>query len=211
MVDEHYRGSGLGKYIFTEVVSQKAKEFLTNALDVDTPKVIYGVEVNDVTKLTLREALLDMDGAKMLPYARERFWNKCGFKKLDFGGYIQLKLRQELKPLRMLYFIAGWDQGKIPSILASYLIESHAILCLNKQMGLDEDDSRILEDMRNELLSAHEVKMLPPVKSTQDTALLAAMVQASSQNLSPEDNLVEDVLRGYDDKILGLMTEMNRL
>ena len=58
-------------------------------------------------------------------------------------------------------FIAGWEKPQMPSDLASFLVNMHSVLCLNKQRGLDKDDQAILDGMNNFFLHNSKIEFEP--------------------------------------------------
>ncbi|MGA2411329.1 MAG: hypothetical protein ABSG46_13190 [Candidatus Binataceae bacterium] len=194
MVDENYRRTGLGKYIATELVPHTAEAFLSSR-GIYNARIIAGAEINDVRKLTLEEALSDIERTELMPNARRAFWGNCGYKPLDWPDYAQLKLRKELEPFAALdLFIAGWKKPEVPSELVQFLVDYHAQFCLNKQQGLDEGDrgdlKRMSESLARKLLIGFQTV---PEHRTADSSLLAAMRRAAYDNV-PAHKLVQEIL-----------------
>lgn len=198
MVDENYRGVGLGRYLVQEVIPRTAKDILSTPT---IPRLLGGAEVNDITKLTVKEALSDITGAETMPAARQTFWNKQGFFPTTFDDYSQIKLREELSAFSALRFhVSGWDREKeMPSELLWRLVKQHAVLCLNKQEGLDVDDRSQLRRMQRGIMQGPTVDVLPGVEDyrAKDANLVAALKRATSHDENIGDMLIADVLRRF--------------
>ncbi len=151
MVDAQYRRCGLGNYMVNELVPQKAHEFLGG---MNRGNIIIGAEVNDISQLTLVDAIADIAGALTLPNGRQNFWLTNGLKPLAFN-YSQIELRPELGAFDALtYHVSGWQGDSIPVALVSYLVDFHSRLCLNKQLGLSDEDQTVLSRMAIEMRAA---------------------------------------------------------
>jgi len=190
MVHEDYRGTGIGKHLATEVIPHNAKSFLQDTRRINDPCLLISAEINDIRKSTFGDALSDFEGALILPNARENFWRRSGFAPLAFDKYIQLKLREELEPFAALsLFVAGWKKDRIPTDLVWAMIETHAVLCLNKQRGLDENDTAVLEGMRAALMSEPMISFRPDVGNyrERDIHMLEVMKRAAQMDTSPID------------------------
>jgi GNAT superfamily N-acetyltransferase len=197
MADENYRRTGLGKYIATELVPRSAQAFLLSR-GINNARIIVGGEINDVRKLTLEEALSDIEKTELMPNARRAFWEHCGYKPLDWPDYAQLKLRKDLEPFAALdLFIAGWKEPEVPSELVQFLVDYHANFCLNKQQGLDDSDRGELKRMKESLAQKPLIGFLAvPDHRAADSDLLAAMSRAAHCN-APACKLVQEILDCY--------------
>jgi GNAT superfamily N-acetyltransferase len=197
MVDEDYRRTGLGKFIATKLVPQTAQAFLRSG-GIDNAQIIVSGEINDVRKLTLEEALCDIEKTGLMPNARRAFWENCGYKPLDWPDYVQLKLRKELESFAALdVFIAGWKKPEVPSELVQFLVDYHAKFCLNKQQGLDDSDRAELKRMRESLAQKPLIGFQTvPDHRAADSALLRAMSQAADDN-APARQLIQEILDYY--------------
>jgi hypothetical protein len=195
MVHEDYRGSGIGKHFATDVIPRSAKSFLQGIRGICDPCLVVGAEINDIKKSTFGDALSDFEGALILPNARENFWRRSGFSPLAFDNYIQLKLREELEPFAALsLFVAGWKKDRIPTDLVWAMIETHAVLCLNKQRGLDENDRAVLEAMRVALLSEPMISFRPDVENyrERDIHVLEVMKRAAQTDSTAVNALMSE-------------------
>jgi GNAT superfamily N-acetyltransferase len=197
MVDENYRRTGLGKYFATELVPQTAQAFLLSR-GINNPRIVVAGEINDVRKLTLEEALHDIEKTGLMPNARRAFWKNCGYKPLGWPDYTQLKLRKDLQSFAALdLFIAGWKEPEVPSELVQFLVIYHAKYCLNKQQGLDDSDLGELKRMRESLAQKPLIGFQTvPDHRAADSDLMAAMSRAAHDKV-PACKLVQEILDCY--------------